>query len=294
MKAFLFLFFSIFLLHSCQYDTGKTSAQSPNNPTICTSCPIIEENQDTLEFVRKVQKFVGEKANMGYVYNALCDTFHKIQIDEFPVDTYLRIFEENKGTASCGLTSMIMVKILLENGIDAYTYNFGFEKTRITHVIVLVKNKGRLLIFDPHIGYELKDDKGKGIDLISLIKNVGQNNKTFKPYYDSYTVESKLLIDFSALNELKLERYGDSCAYYFDQMKENKEIVTLKTKRCFHCNKVEFCKGFVQQFEEILKKKTNFSKFYEGYVFKLNYAYGADDYSIIDNNIDSILMSENL
>lgn len=249
---------------------------------------MIIHGQDTLEFADQVRKFVATMADNGLMANAICDTFFRIPMEQFPTQTFLEIFEADAGTASCGLTASMMVKILLDNGIDAYTYNFGIKDSRLTHVIVLVKHDKKLFIFDPYLNYALLDKTGSYTDLLTVIRHSRNEDSGLHPSTD--TVWADMLLDEGLLKGLpfsdSLMQTNICSTFYNSGHSVQDSIRKYLTARCFECNKDE-CYSFVKRFETAIGKDL-----FQGLKLKLNHLQGAHDAAQIDARIDSVLSAE--
>ena len=249
----------------------------------------IEPSEDTLVFAERVMKHVVENADVGFMPNAFCDTFYKVPIEEFEPKEYMTLFAADKGVASCGLMSKLLVKILLQNGISAYTYDFGFSGTQYTHVLVLIKHAGQLLIFDPLFNYTLLDEGGKRIDFFRLLNQI--NGDSVSTVIKSDTLVSDMLIDKKTFVQLSVgmgNLLGCNELITSVDFKDN-SFAKMPFNRCFNCNPYSECFDFITQFENKLVAETRFSNFHEGIALKINKVYGAADHQIINAEIDSTL-----
>ncbi len=285
------------LFASCQNQEQQTATdvQNQSNPS-CTLCPKIKSGQDTLEFTNEVRRFVADNTDKGWVFNDVCDNFLE-NMEKFGVDTFLKLFALDAGRATCGLNARIMVEILLENGIDAYTYNFGFEgKSDLSHVVVLVKHRGRLLIFDPHFNYALLNPDGSNMDIISLINAIGARNLQFKTTTD--TAIADLLIDEKILNATPAMRDSvmadANCAALLTSGTVSGNMRKIPLQRCFSCESNRKCFGFafIKKFEQRLRKETDFNSYHEGLVIRLGTVSGADDWQDMEDRIQTAIYSQ--
>lgn len=249
----------------------------------------IGSSEDTLHFINRVRQFVAKNADTGLMRSEYCDTFVRIPIENFEPSRYFSIFEKDSGTASCGLAGQLMVKLLLQNGIDAYTYNFGFSGTRLAHIIVLVKHGDKLLIFDPYMNYELLDVDGNNLDLINLLDDISLDS--VQVTFSSDTVVAEMLIDHNLLTNAYRELINSEGCHELsmNQVLIRDSIFKQEFLRCFGCERDSPCISFVKDFESKLSAKTGFSKFHEGFALKINEIYGAADCQKIDAQIDSII-----
>lgn len=277
----LIIFISLF---SCNESKGIENMLSYN----CSQCPHIKENQDTLDFINEVRTFVASNTDIGFVENELCYNFHKTRIEKFDVDTFLNIFENDEGVATCGLAGNIMVKILIENGINAYTYNFGFQNSIFTHIIVLVEFRDKLIIQDPFFNYELINIKDSlNYDFYEFIADI-KMSKDYT-YFKSDSIEVEVLLDFSKV-DTSIEK-SNICKVWLDEFKHvNNSIYKNSQSRCYLCDKANPCNSFILNFEEKLKRETDLQYFHEGFLLKINEIYGAKNYQEVNAKVDSLLV----
>lgn len=259
--------------------------------TVCTQCPRIGAEQDTLQFIDRVRRFVAKEADKGMVYHALCDTFSRIPMHQFPVDAYLRIFAADSGTSICGLSANLMVKILLENGIDAYTYNFGFDDG-LSHVVVLVKHNGSLIIQDPHLNTAILTPDGTPMDLFRFLNEAAHYTPIFLLVNDTVTAE--LLVDPYQLSKAELSLMTmDSCqeTWLIDEVVVTDSISKFTYLRCFQCEADRPCSSSVVRMQTRLRKETQLSFYYEAMLLKIHPINGAADATEVDARIDSLIAS---
>jgi hypothetical protein len=258
----------------------------------CPQCPKIAAKQDTVEFVNEVRKFIASKSDLGIVPNERCDTFALIPFENFPVEEYLNYFENDLGVSSCGLAGSNMVKILLENGIDAYTYNFGFRDSDLTHIIVLVKQKGKFLIFDPYMNYEMLDKDGNNMDIITLIEDIASDSLNLT--FSQDTIMAEMVVDLSVLGKEYLKMLNvPNCKEYFATGVEIRDSVyKMSFDRCYPCEAYRSCTSFVQRFLVKMRAETKLVYFHEGFALKIHEVLGADDSEEVDDMINTAIYSQ--
>jgi galactitol-specific phosphotransferase system IIB component len=253
----------------------------------------LESGQDTIEFINRVRQFIATNADVGNPKHPLCETFYQIPIAQLPVQQFIEIFNQDQGTASCGLASSLMVKMLLDNGVDAYSYNFGFENTRLTHVVTLARLGNSYLIFDSFLNSEPKWADGRNIDLIELLYSINDNEQMSNVTYGSDRVTSDLIIDFSAIKESQKAMVSiPACV----QIVENREhlrasIYKIRVQRGFSSDTSNHYNSFVRSFEAELAKQTDYTFFHHGLAMKIHEVVGADDSETVNAMIDSIIAS---
>jgi hypothetical protein len=275
--------------------SDKTVHFETKNPYKCKSCPAISGQEDTLNFAREVMRFVATTCDYGIPKHPMCDTFLNIPIADFPVERFVQLFVHDSGVATCGLASRMMIRILLDNHIDAYTYNFGFKNTALTHELVLVKQNNRLLVFDPYLNYQLLNPDSSNASLTDVLLHVG--NPAFVPIFLSDTVESDFVLDFGQIDTLGMRNsQPDSCVRWIDGFKHTRGTFhKMKVKRYFGSSLKSPCDtssnrtGVVKQMEQYLNKKTLYSLFHQAMILKINKSIGAEDATSINAMIDTMV-----
>lgn len=277
-------FISLVLCLACTNPKEKLSAATSSLALLQ-----LNEKEDTLAFSDRVRKYVAKNAPLGYLPNPICDTFYKIPISKFNPSKYLNLFKTESGVATCGLAAQIMVKILIQNGIDAYTYNFGFEGTGYTHVVVLVKNNGRYFIYDPFINYTLLDVAGNNMDIERLLLQIAGDSVQVKFSVD--TAMTNFVIDEQSLpktiRELLPSKNCEEFGIRATQVR--KSIYKTSMSRCFACESDGRCFRFVPAFETHLIANSKFNSFHEGIALKINGVSGAPDYENVNAIVDSLI-----
>ena len=277
------------LSSGCTGQSYYTDEIRMTGPSRCHSCPKFVEGNDSLEFVNEVMHFVSANSDEGNVNHPLCDTFYRMPFDQLPIEDFLKIFEEDCGTATCGLAAGIMAKILVENGFEAYTYNFGFANTELTHVVVLVKKKGKLLVFDPFINYSLANQDSSLIDLIELFKQVKKQEDDI--IYSSNRVTHDLIVNLNLMDSTQLNSVGEACKGWFNNLTAvNDSIVKKRLIRTYDSNVTNPCSSFILRFENQLAAKTQFTKLHQGMTMKINQVWGAEGSQRVDSLINSSLL----
>ena len=285
-------FYAFFLSIACLFTACSTVNRQQFNSEIgvidCDGCPLWHSYSDTLAFVNEVRQFVAQNVPTGKMNNALCDTFGTFSIAEFPTNTYLHIFRKKEGVGTCGLAANMMVNILLKNKIDAYTYNFGFEHTALTHVVVLVKLAGKLLVFDPFMNYELLDENRQNLGLMELLAAV--QKQALRVQFSTDSVLANSLIDLRLLHPKYAPMLNQpSCTALMQQPLITDSILYFKSYRSFGHAADTACYSFVKIFTTKLRAETEFTQFHEGMLLKIAPIAGAADGPLLNARIDSAL-----
>jgi hypothetical protein len=181
-----------------------------------------------------------------------------------------------------------MVRILNENNIDAYTYNFGFENTEATHVVAIVPLSKKLMVFDTYVNYWLTDSLGNGIGLREIFLH--QLDTTFNVQYSFEPVQADLSIYSTSLEPNNMTELTSACKEYatgFEPL--NDSIAQKKISRSYSDNKNNECSSVIRDMETQLRVTTPFTKFHEALVFKLNKLSGGTNSELLDAQLDSLV-----
>lgn len=294
MKRYLNLILILYTLTSvsCSHvDTAQAVASEVGADT-CTQCPHIEEEEDTLAFIYRVRTFVAQHADKGFLGNEYCQNFYKVPVYELDVDEYLKIFELDRGTATCGLCANLMVKILLDNRIDAYAYNFGIDD-RLSHVVVVAKYNGLLTVHDPYFNTSLLrlDTTSAPLDLMEFLTDAA--NGTDQYLLTADTVVSDLLVAPSLLTSKQLQPMKqDSCsAWLVNERVVHDTVYKYDYTRCFHCEAEMPCVSSVRRFEAALREATDLRYYHQAMLYKINPMIGAADDRQMNARVDALLLS---
>ncbi|MCB9204140.1 MAG: hypothetical protein H6603_04095 [Flavobacteriales bacterium] len=233
-------------------------------------------------------KFVAEHADVGNLKNPDCVNYYEMQFEAINVSHYLQVFEENTGVASCGLAASLMVRILNENNIDAYTYNFGFENTEATHVVTIVPLSKKLMVFDPYVNYWLTDSLGNGIGLREIFNH--QFDTTFDVHYQYDPVQADLNVYSASLKAGNMKELISACKEYATGFVSlNDSIAQKKITRSYLDNRSNECSSLIRNMETQLQAETPFSRFHQAMVFKLNKLSGGTNSELLDAQLDSLV-----
>lgn len=270
-----------------------TAEQADTREVRCTNCPTLQQGQDTLAFINEVRTFVASHADDGLVDNDLCDNYTDIALDTFPVDEFLNIFEADQGVASAGLCSKLMVKILLENGIDAYMYSFGARSSG-PHGLVLVKHANELWVVDPRLNYTLMTLDNRPLNFFDLIVMVAEGRTDY--VVDSEPVKGDLLIDTKLVGSnfavmLKIP----SCKAIINSGRMVHGTVSKRqVDVCYRCDLDKECDPFskTQRLIAGLKEQTTLTRFHEGMVLKRSMIVGAADEDDVEDRVVAAIYSQ--
>lgn len=258
----------------------------------CTECPSFTDGKDTLAFVNEVRSFIAQRADAGLIANQLCKDHEEIGWDTLPVQAFLDLFEKDLGAASPLLCSRLMVKILNENGLDAYTYVFGPKDSDFTHAVVLVKHGSELWITDPRVNYTLYEMDGSPMDLFRLIEMSGNGNLQYSTGRDM--VEGDLLLDYKLIRGDYAKRINTSACQAFvqDQKTIRDSITKTIVERCYPCERARGCFSLINRMESELRRTTGLTDYHETLALPNAWLNGPGDTQELSNRIETHIYSQ--
>lgn len=277
-------------LHSC---TESNRTNSDSEQVYCHTCPMIRPQEDSLEFASRAMRFVSKNADTGLLPNQLCDSSQNIGVMELPIDQMLRVFDENEGVASCNLAASILADILIQNGISAYTYSFGFPETDLSHMVTLVKVKRELYLFDPFLNYFLADESGSPLPLHNFFDLVLDAQPAFQ--YHSEPVLGDMTVDFSLVDTaLLIQNESIRCKDWskgFVRLKGT--IHQIRISRSFKDALNRPCNSFIKRMEAHLLTSTGLHTFAQAMLLKTGAIKGADDHEKVDSELNALIARQN-
>ena len=289
-RSILKILIAFIFLASCQFQNSETEPEPVVGLAPCKSCPRLQ-GTDTLAFVAEVVTYISKNADTGLLPNALSDSFYEYPLDELPVQQYLDQFEANTGVASCGLAASLVVKILLDNGIDAYTYSFGFPDVELSHMVALVKVDGDLLVYDPFINYTLTDELGGPLSFEKLLSNPFSEQPVFIPVTDG--IMTDLVVDMTLIDSTALmSTASDDCVAWnsgFEQI--GNHIYRMKIERSFRAESNRPCSSFVKRLESKLQSRTSLRTFAQAMILKTHPIRGASDHAKVNSALNALIAS---
>lgn len=190
---------------------------------------------DMSDFEKSIilRRLIADTVDAGYTSDILCLNFANISFQDFVVDSFLFRFGNNTGTAKCGLTASILCKTLNEHGIEAYTYNFGFAETRLTHVVVLARTDSeQWTLHDPFFNYTITDTNGYPKDFFLMLNELGQRNH-MNISFTSDTVMREMRLE----NSESLSNFvsSDCITFLKTQLVKEKDSHLVRLPICHSC-----------------------------------------------------------
>ncbi|MCB9185946.1 MAG: hypothetical protein H6601_04290 [Flavobacteriales bacterium] len=138
---------------------------------------LLNDDMNGFEKAVVLRRAIADTFDIGTTSDDLCLNFANIPFQEFVVDSFLLRFGNNTGAGKCGLAGSILAKTMNDNGIEAYTYNYGFAGSRPTHVVVIAQTEENFwTLHDPSYNYSITDTLGEPKDFLKLLQELGQQN----------------------------------------------------------------------------------------------------------------------
>lgn len=294
-----FLFTLLLTISLIIPEWNKVFAQSDAEPlksaqleSRVNSFPIIAPKEDTLEFAFRVMRFVSKHADTGFLINKFCEAYASYPISNFPINDYLQVFEDNRGTASCGHVAVLMVSILAQNGIPSYNYTFGFPEIGLSHQVVLVKSNAQLSVFDPYLNLTIVGERGEYLSFMDILNHAFDSG--FKVRFRSEPVLADLLVDASYLKHTSIEtERSPACLELFRRnmiMKDS--VIQVKISRSYENDLNNPCSSFILRMENHLRKKTTLTSYHQALLLKFQEISGSDGATEIDRKVNVILRTQ--
>jgi hypothetical protein len=221
------ILFSVFF--SMASNGWAMQSEGEDRPKGC----ITHQNSNDILFERakRLRQMVADTLDGGNLTNSMCNRFMEIGFESFQTEEFFKQFAVDSCSASCGLASNILVKLLNDSGIIAYSYNFGFAGSDLTHVVVLAKvDSGIWSVHDPTFNYSVVDGNGKPKDFFQLLKSLNRCDLD-DTHVTEDTVWRSVLID-----TLKQYPLSEKCTEVLKSLLVHTERISLiRRPICFGC-----------------------------------------------------------
>lgn len=100
----------------------------------------------------------------------------------FSVPTFFTLFDQDKASAKCGVTSHVLQKLYEMYDYKAVSYDMGKPNSELSHVTTLVeithKGKKQFIVQDAMFNYAMTDTSGKPKDFYTLLEELQYRNTT--------------------------------------------------------------------------------------------------------------------
>lgn len=85
-------------------------------------------------------------------------------------EIYFRYYQQDLGGGYCGGTAIFFTRLLQEQGLDAFTWNFGALEDDLTHVTTILHVDGRFFMLDATFGtYFVEPETDAPLDVFELL-----------------------------------------------------------------------------------------------------------------------------
>ncbi len=236
-----------------------------------------EEMQAKFEISQNQRRTIAQLIIMGDSIDPVLNDFRYDTFEDFDTDKYLKRINENKGRTTCGLAAALLVKSLERQGIEACTYNFGFN-IHLSHVVALVKisdSPSKWIVQDAFFNCTIADSLNKPKDFFELLHDLKNQNLE-----NIQIVEDTAYQEISIRKETEnnwLQNMGGACidTIAIDAILRKKNN-NYMFQNCYSCMSNLVCDSlnFVKQFEKQLITKKMPPQFIYGFLFQINSLWG--------------------
>lgn len=235
-----------------------------------------------------LRQAIADTLDTGFKEDSLCDNFAGISFTDFVVDSFLVRFARNTGTGNCGLAASILSKAMNNYGIEAYTYNFGFDSVHITHVIVIANTDNRWTVHDPFYNYSITDSTGTPKDFFTLLDELAEGNHANIGFSEDTVMRdvylNRQLLASNLLNE--------KCRSFLNaQLQNQKDSQKIRIPVCYSCGiDPDYCPelNLWHKLSKMVHKKGWPDKAIYGLLFQINGVWGPNPEQF-QSKIDSTL-----
>ena len=248
------------------------------------------ESSSDIEKIVYIRRLVADTIDSGTIRDSMLESFSNTPFNHFEINQYMERFARDAGHVNCALAANIMCKTLNNMGIESYSYNFGFENTPFTHVVVLAKlSQNYWTLHDPTFNYSLNDSSGVPKDFFQLLEDINLHQfDNIVPSSD--TVWRDLLLTKEVLDRSR--DMGDSCKQYFlNTLKTSLDSTKYLTPICYSCEPdSSICENinFKQMMASELKKVDSTDSFWGTLRFQIGSTWGPKPEQL-QSKIDSVL-----
>ena len=259
------------------------------NESECPDCPVILSEEHPLTFAARAMRFVSKNADTGFVPNALCDSYENYPVDQLPIQEILAAFDNNEGVANCSMAAALLTKVLIDNGVSAYTYSFGFPEVELSHAVTIVSVADSLYLFDPFFNYFLADSIGEALPLQAFFNNI--LDTTFVYQFRSEPVLGELTVDFSLIdtNKLMLNESQVCRNWAKGYTRLYADVHQIKISRSYDDELNRPCNSFIKRLEKHLQAQTTLQTFGQAMLMKTGDISGAEDQLKVDSLLRAML-----
>ncbi|MCF8460597.1 MAG: hypothetical protein K9G46_07730 [Flavobacteriales bacterium] len=271
------------------YNTGINQENASHG----TFNHLLKPGMTKFEKAVALRRAIADTLDVGFTSDSLCLNFAKISFQDFNIDSFIPKFGNNTGAGSCGLASSMLAKTLNDAGIEAYTYNFGFENTKTTHVLVIAHtDNNQWTVHDPSFNYSITDSSNNPKDFFKLLGELGLRNHS-DISFSSDTVFREVLLD-DARSMFDLVSFG--CLKHLEsQHAIDKNSIVMQIPVCYSCVFDSTYCPELNLFYNLSQRASQFglprNSLY-GFLFQLNRTWGPNP-TLLQAKIDSVFKTFN-
>ncbi len=231
LKKIFIISFSL-LLFSCE---EKSQQQPIPAPSLLTEeqqftaflDSLKQAGNDDYQIVNEIRRYLARKLDYGQSRDSIYETYYKMPWQDFSGFHCIKLFEENKLTSKCGLSSYVLAKLydyagyknyIYDCGYKLYSRNFGNSGNNaedeyilpLSHEFNLVELNGRLYVQDAFLNMTIADSDGLPKEFINMLAEIKQGN------FSDITVAQDTVISEFWADSLKsvLPMYCMSSSYH--------------------------------------------------------------------------------
>lgn len=256
----------------------------------CTNTPKKKlSTENKIKISHELRRYVAKNIVLGDSIDPVLSNFAQVNFNDFDPTKFLNRLKNNKGRATCGLAAALLVKLLNQKNIEAYTYNFGFNKN-LSHVVALIKIQNyppKWIVQDPFYNCVIVDSLNKPKDFFEILVDLKKHNLK-NTIIKEDTIFQKILMTFDTKKRF-ISKIDDECFKYFKNNYSTKEIpVTIQN--CYSCLDNLVCDkwNFKKEFEKELMRAKYPANFIYGYLLQINQIWGSEP-NKLQTKIDEFL-----
>lgn len=122
--------------------------------------------------INEIRKYLAPRIDYGKSRDTLSASYYLVPWEDFSGFHCIRLFEQNKLTGKCGLTSYVLAKLYDRAGYRNYIYDCGYDTFRLSHEFNLVEWNGKLIVQDAFMDMTITDASGTPKDFIAMLGEI--------------------------------------------------------------------------------------------------------------------------
>lgn len=149
-----------------------------------------QKGADDYQITNEIRRYLALRLDYGKSRDSLSESYHKMPWEKFSGFHCIELFEQNKLTGKCGLTSYVLAKLYDFAGYENYIYDCGYDTFRLSHEFNLVKLDGKLLVQDAYMDMTISNNDSTPKDFIHLLAEIKRGDfSNIKIMEDNITSE---------------------------------------------------------------------------------------------------------